>query len=238
MRNAIFLILGIVIGAAVSIPAFLWFLRTDAGNAVLRSYVVSTPAWPDVQVINLSPGDVQKLPSASSTIPVPKAYANAAYYAAINASMGSLADFTASYKKLVTLLTEINAKSLRGDFNGFFDLITSAKNEIASEKRFNDEFSQHLAELSAANQTSADAATKSLTLLLIPSGTALHAAIAANLDAINIILSGSVPTAAQLNAMAQTTNGAKSALDEYNKVFAPLLERFKDKIEASPPLAR
>jgi len=233
MRSTLLFLAGAIVGVLLGIPAFVLFLRTDAGASVVRSYVVNVPKWPDIAAQGVTQADIDRLSSASSTeVQVPAVYATQEYHAALNASLQDIASIGSSYTRLVSLLGEINEKSLKGDFSGFFDLVVEAKTELLAQRQSNTDLLRDISDLASANQNTKDAVTKSQTAQLVTAGTALSTAVRANIEAIDAVLEGSVPTTAQIDAMNSTALEAKTALEAFFTALQPIKERFKLKLES------
>jgi hypothetical protein len=225
MRNILILLLGIVLGAMAAVPSMLFFLRSDAGLSVLRAYVAPQPEWPDVNVSSASnTSEVTKLASGAIVVGVPKIYAGAEYANAFNGVLREVATIATSSEKLVTLLTAINAKSLARDYNGLFDLVVEAKGFIAQQKASVGRFSQQLTALSAANQTTPDTQTKSLTQDFYNKGLAFQSSLEAYITALDGLLSGAIPTAAQMKdvetKVADTTQKGLAFSESMKQILA------------------
>lgn len=201
LRYTVFFIVGALIGIALGAVGMVLFLRTDAGKVVIQQYVATQPQWPSI-----APGQsasttelIQNFLSGAMTVPVPKAYATVAYAEALNAALRDVAVVAASSTELSNVLIQINNKSLARDFSGFFDLIVKAKLMVAAQQSAVQSFGQDLSKLAAANQLSTDAVTKARTQDLLTKGTAFQKALQTYLDSLNLLLSGSVPTASQIS---------------------------------------
>lgn len=206
------LILGVLVGGAVGAVGTILFLRSDAGASLIAQYITTQPQWPDV-----NPGQsasttqaIQEFINGSATIPVPKTYASPEYAAALNASLRDVATIAASSSELTTLLTTINNQSLEHNYNGFFDLIVQAKAMVATQSDRVAHFGQDLSILAVANQSTTDAVTKSATQDLVEAGTTLQQGLQTFTASLNELLSGSVPTAAQVEALKEQATSLES----------------------------
>lgn len=236
------MVLGAILGAVIAIPAFVLFLRTEAGGYLLQTYVMTLPQWPNVNTEELDlPANSGTPVSGATTTPgmataaatttsqgiaVPKAYANAQYYTSINALSQSVRDFGTSYAKLVPVLTTINANSLSHNYNGFFDLIVQAKALLADEKVYVSNISRNLNALSMANLQTTDAQTKTMTNALIDTGNAYYTALATYTASLDKLLSGAAPTADDLIAINTQANAVKNAAAAFDAKAQILFEHF------------
>lgn len=214
-RVIICFVVGLIAGAAATVPAVLWFLRSETGSQVLRQYVAPPPKWPSV----LSEATPTQTPTVStataattSTILVPKSFAGPEYYTAINATISTFDQMQNTYTHLLPNLVRINNKSLTGDYSNFFDLVVEAKLDVSYEKDLTAKLAQNITALSAANQTATDVVTRSSTQTLVSQGRALQAASEAFLQTLSGVLSGSVPSQQQITDLnAQATAYATAA---------------------------
>lgn len=197
------LILGLVVGAIVGAVGMVLVLRSDVGAGLVAQYVATQPKWPDVSVSQSASTTlaVQQFISGQANIPVPKSYATQAYTAALNATLRDTGLIAASSTELAQLLSTINQRSLEHQYSGFFDLIIQAKGQVATQRARVSQLGQDLTALSAANQDTTDATTKSQTADLITRGQSLQTGLSSYTDALEELLSGSVPSAAQVQAL-------------------------------------
>lgn len=205
MAKNIFLIsLGVVLGLVISVPAALFFLRTEAGQEVLRSYIVPVPEWPDVtamlagNVTNVSVSDALTKPLA---VEVPTALVSAEYAPALNQVVQGLQRLATSSNALGPLLIEMNSRSLSGNYNGFFDLVVKAKLLLAEQHSLAEEVSDGLSALAVANQKTSDATLKSLTTQAINSASPFTRDLSTHLDLLDQLLSGKVPSTALITGI-------------------------------------
>lgn len=205
-------LLGLLVGAAAGAVGLVLFLRTDAGAGVIAQYIATQPQWPSIAPAQSASTTqaVQQFVSGAANIPVPKAYASAEYTLALNATLRSTALIAASSTELAQVLLTINNKSLQHDYSGFFDLIVQAKAQVATQHERVAVLGQDLTALGAANQSTTDATTKSQTTELIAQGQALQAALQAYTDTLDQLLSGSVPTPAQIQSVQDQATALQS----------------------------
>jgi len=203
-------VLGLVVGMAVGSVGIIVFLRSDAGAGVIAQYVSTQPQWPNASPVEQLPAStteaIQQFISGRANIPVPKAYASAQYTVALNNSLRDVAIIAASSSELSTLLITINNQSLAHNYSGFFDLIVQAKHRVAVQKAQVARLGQDLTALSVANQQTKDPTTKAQTLDLVTKGQALQTQLSSYTTALDQLLSGSVPTASQIDDLKNQAN--------------------------------
>lgn len=228
MRYALFFLLGLVVGAVLAVPGMIFFLRSDAGLSVLRSYVAPQPAWPDITVAQAASTTeiTNKLAAGSILIGVPKLYATAEYSAAFNGSLREIALIATSSERLVGILSTINAKSIAREYNGLFDLVAAAKNIITQQKAATARFSQDLTALAAANQQTPDVQTKALTQDLVGKGRTFHGALEAYIASVDAVLSGSIPSAKQIADLNANVESAGIKGTDFSNAVKALTARF------------
>ena len=221
-------IVSFFIGAAVTVPALFWFLRTDPGSQLLRAYIVPPPTWPTV-VTDTTQAPLPATLTSTTTpvvVAVPKTYATKSYSDAINSVVQNFNAVDDSYGRLVPLLLTINNKSLAHDYSNFFDLIVQAKALVSQTQSLTVTFSQSISSLSSANQQTSDATTKSQTFQLVSDGSALGSASQTFLTTVNDVLSGSVPSGQQIQTLNDQAKSLGDALTKFNTTAKSILSRF------------
>lgn len=229
-RVVICFFVGLIAGAAATVPGVLWFLRSETGSQVLRQYVAPPPKWPSVlsestptQVPTVVPNTTN---ATTSPILVPKAFASAEYHTAINATIATFDQMQNTYTRLLPNLVRINNKSLTGDYSNFFDLVVEAKLDVSYEKDLTAKLAQNITALSAANQTTTDVVTRSSTQTLVSQGTALQTASSAFLQTLSGVLSGSVPTQQQITDLNAQASAYATAATTFAGTAKDLLIHF------------
>lgn len=230
-RVVICFFVGLIAGAAATVPGVLWFLRSETGSQVLRQYVAPPPKWPSVlseatptQVPGVLPTNTTN--ATTSPILVPKAFASAEYHTAINATIATFDQMQNTYTHLLPNLVRINNKSLTGDYSNFFDLIVEAKLDVSYEKDLTAQLAQNITALSAANQNTTDVVTRSSTQTLVSQGTALQTASSAFLETLSGVLSGSVPTQQQITDLNVQASAYATAATTFAATAKDLLIHF------------
>jgi len=242
-RYVLLFIAGALLGAIAAVPGTFLFLRTDLGNQLLRTYVVPPPQWPNVDLSNTAPSStvyapVQPAPQQANgtstvvVVNVPPADAGQQYSVAINQLVRSFQDIGTTYEQLVPVLTTLNRKSLAGDYTNFFNVVVQAKSLLAQDELNLAQFGQHLTELAAANNTTPDAVTKSLTQDLLAKGAAEQSAFGDYFTALDQLLSGPPPTASQLSDVYAKAAVAESATTAFGAATQALFSHFAGKAPA------
>ena len=244
VKTILLLLIGMLVGAALTVPALVLFLRTDPGGYLLRTYVMTLPQWPDVNTNDISlpvsqtpaTTTAQTTATTSTDIAVPKAYATAGYHTALNALAKDVKSFGASYVMLVPVLTTINANSLSHNYNGFFDLIVQAKGMVADEQNDVNNMTVDLNALSSANLDTTDAQTKTMTDSLIAAGGAYRDALVVYVASLNKLLSGSAPTEQQLIDINTQAGAVQSDAQVFDTQAQSLFAHFAAAIQAAQAL--
>ncbi|MEK7109223.1 MAG: hypothetical protein AAB919_02195 [Patescibacteria group bacterium] len=240
-RTFLIFLIGLVAGLGASVLLVFYLFRSDAGQALVRSYMITEEKWPDVTALveqsigTTSPSAAMRALNVPIVIAVPKAYATQEYGAALNGAVNDLQAIASSTNELGPLLVQLNNQSLGGDFTGFFDLVVKAKILVAGQQTTSARLSQHLTALAAANQQTSDAITKSLTQALLQSGQIVPPALNEYLATLDQVLSGSVPSAAliqDIGAKAKTFSGTLAA---FGSDLQKLLSRFGQSAGAGTP---
>lgn len=211
---------GFCLGVLASVPASLLFLKTDAGQAVLRSYVIAQPQWPNVTaLINKAGGttgvSAEEVLSSPIGVRVPRAYAGDQYAAALNGILADIQRLATTSNELGPLLTEMNSRSLAGRYEGIIDLIIRAKELVADQRTLAGRFTQDISALAAANQVTQDATTKALTFAVLTAAGPVPQDLDSYLHALEQLLSGKVPSAADINRLTSTATTLKTDLQKF-----------------------
>ncbi len=222
-------IIGVVVGLIVGAGAMFYYYQ----NAVFFNS-------PDIKIEGLSyPNpDAQKVPDINlkNRIVLPKSMVNEEYYTLINKIVDDLRIVgNNNVSTLIPLLETIKQKSAVRDFNGFFDLITQAKNEIAKNTALLDETRIDIANLKKISDTSVkDADVRNKSDILLASSDVFVREFLSYFDLVNKTLSGSFPTQSLLDRLtSQVTIVGTSAVTVQNDLSA-LLATIKQKSGTAP----
>jgi|GEM_PF-6757034 len=247
LKTFFILLIGIVVGIGASVLSVLFLFNSAAGRSLVQSYVVSQEKWPDInaqlaQSVPSSGGTTgtstprtpEQILNTPITIAAPKVYVSQAYVAALTAAVSDLQALATSTDKLGPLLVSMNTKSLSGDFSGFFNIVVQAKVLVAQQKQIAASYAQHLTALSAANQQTPDAITKSMTQTLITAATPIQSDLVTYTGFLDQLLSGSVPSPDVITGLSASGKQLGADIKAFGAAFAPLSQRFKDYMVAHP----
>ncbi len=242
IRTALIFALGLFGGLALAVPILFFALRTEAVQGLIRSSVVASQTWPDVTTLIQQAGGgspeqtkaALDLLSAKLSVVVPSSEGTAEYAVALNGLFADLQAIASSTNQLGPLLVQMNSQSLSGDFTGFFDLVYRAKVLVAQQKAISAQFSQHLTALSAANQKTPNAVTRSLTQALLAAGQPVPVDFNSYLSTLDQLLSGSVPSAALIADMGAKAGVFSKDLEVFGASLQQLLVRFGTILGTAP----
>lgn len=233
LRPIAWFVIGLIVGVAATIPAFLFYLRTESGNTIVRNYLASPPQWAGVDLSKAALPLGTAVPDVS--LLVPKEDASREYANALTGAVGSINTIGSLYAELLPVFQEINTKAVSRNYGNFFALVLKAQGLLDKQKGQASVFAQNINKLSAANQSTTDTVTKSLTQDFITKGTAVHAALETYLASLELLISGPLPTEEQLSQVFAEGAAVDSASRAFNgaaqTLFAQLGERV---LEAQP----
>ena len=247
LKTFFIFLIGVVVGIGASVLSVLYLFDSTAGRNLVQSYVVSQQKWPDInaqlaQSVPVSasttgtstPRTPEQILNTPVTIAAPKAYASQAYVAALTATVSDLQALATSTNQLGPLLVSMNTKSLSGDFSGFFNIVVEAKVLVAQQKQIASSYAQHLTALTAANQQTPDAITKSMTQTLIAAATPIQSDLVTYTGFLDQLLSGSVPSTGVVTGLNTSGKQLGADITAFGTAFAPLSQRFKDYAAGHP----
>lgn len=225
VRMTLVFLLGLIIGVIVVGVVGILFLQSATGQTWLVAQSVARQQWPDLSTVaeqtTGSSTVATQLLNTPITLSIPTKYATASYADALTNTLRDMQALATSSDQLGQLLVEMNTRSLSGNFNGFFDLVVAAKSLEAQQKTIITQFSQHISALNSANQTTPDAQTKVTTQTLVDQAPTLSQDLNDYLAAVDQILSGSVPTAADIQALST----AATKFSDDSKTFSDALKQ-------------
>lgn len=232
MRTTLWILLGCIVGLALSAAGVFFFMRSEAGISFLRDYIVEASKTPTSETPYIPPvqtnSSATSTPQAPKVVLVPKKYATEQYFFAINNVVADILAMDEVNRELGPVLGELNAKTLSCTFGGIYDLMTQARTLAQKNQTLAAQFSLHMNDLSAANTQTSDALTKSLTGKALVSGQAFGTSLQTYAAAVQSLLSGDVPNAQTLAAFDAQARSTKAAGETFNADFLPLLGRFKN----------
>ena len=230
IRLTLVFLLGTVIGIIITAVVGVLFLQSATGQTWLISQSVSHQQWPDLSTVaeqaTGSSTVAAQLVNTPITVSIPSKYASQTYADALTATLRDMQALATSSNQLGQLLVQMNTRSLSGNFNGFFDLVVAAKSIETNQRAIVGQFGQHVQALAAANQSTPDAQTKITTQSLVEQAPVLSQDLNDYLAAVDKILSGSVPTAADIQALSDAANKFSTDSKTFSDALSQLTKRF------------
>lgn len=228
LRGFLWMIPGILLGIILSFVGGYFALRHPVFQNWLRNYFVSISVNQFGQVTpQVAPPSLQSLQTASTTIAVPKAYATAEYYGALNSVYFDYTNMINVGSQIAPLFVKLNSETAGGNYGGVIDLAIQIKTLIAQEKQITTDFGQHLVALSVANQASKDAVTRSLTQDLISAGNNFRAGLPAYFEALDGIFSSPTPSSEEVARVTALTKKTIDDLNTFKSKLQLVLDHFK-----------
>lgn len=202
------LIVGVVIGLLISAGAVFFFFK----DAIF----FMTPSMANTGSLSYPNPSDQKVPDLNlkTNILLPKKLVGEDYYLLINKIADGLTQVgTNNVSTLVPLMEAIKQKSVARDFNGFFDLIAQAKNEIKKDSDLLMVTRQDISAMRKINDTTIkDTDIRNQTNVLLNASDVFVQTFTNYFVILNETLSGSVPTQSLLNKLsAQVTSLGKDS---------------------------
>lgn len=228
LRGVLWLIPGILLGALLILVAEYFAMQHPTFQNWLRNYFVSLSVTQFGDVTpQVTPPSLQSLQTASTTIAVPRAYATADYYTALNNLYFDYMNMITVGSQIGPLFLKLNSETAGGNYGGVIDLAIQIKTLIAQEKQITNDFGQHLVALSVANQESKDAVTKSLTQDLISAGNAFRAGLPPYFEALDGIFSSPTPSSDEVARVTALTQKTIEDLNTFKVKLQLVLDHFK-----------
>jgi hypothetical protein len=218
---------GIALGIVLSLVGLYILASTGILGSLITSHYLSQYSQ---LVTNTPTGQVpsaQNFTVATGTVAVPKAYASAAYFSAVNRLVPDYQQIVTVGEQLGPVLVQMQANAKTGDYGSLISLAVKAKALIAQEQQLIKQFSGDLSALTAANQSTSDSITKSLTQDTLAKGSTFSSALSDYMQSLDSLISGQVPTQSQLaDSQAKGQANASAAVD-FKTSLQKLLDRFK-----------
>ncbi|MDO8231689.1 MAG: hypothetical protein Q7T37_00600 [bacterium] len=224
-KTVLYSIIGVAVGTLIGAGIVFYFFQ----DAVF----FTTPAMSDTKGLSYpNPAD-QKVPDINlkSNILLPKKIVGEDYYLLINKIVDDLRVVgNNNVSTLIPLLDSIKQKSAARDFNGFFDLVTQAKNEITKNIALLETTRGDIANLKKINDSTVkDADVRNQTNVLLASSDAFVQEFLTYFALVNETLSGSFPTQSLLDKLtAQVTtlgNAGTSVQSELNTLLTIIKQK-------------
>ena len=233
LRTISLLLLGAVAGAALALGAGYFFAKGSIGQALLRNFLVAqTKTGSVAPVPEASSGATSTPSSPPHVLFVPKTYATQEYFVAINSVLQDLFAINAVNAQLGPLLNSLNEQTLSCTFVDFYESMGRAHQLAGKNQVLVSQLAMHLTALAAANTNTADAITKAGTQALAASGNALTVSLQTYVSAINGLLIGDTPTAAQIADFQLKVSAATGASQSFADALKPLLTHITQGVQA------
>ena len=230
-RTVLILSVGVVIGLLISAGAVFFFFK----DAIF----FMTPSMVNTGSLSYPNPSNQKVPDLNlkTNILLPKKLVGEDYYLLINKIADELTQIgTNNVSTLVPLMDAIKQKSIARDFNGFFDLVAQAKNEIRKDSDLLVVTRQDIAAMKKVNDTTVkDADIRNQTNVLLNASDVFVQAFTNYFAILDETLSGSVPTQSLLDKLsAQVTTLGKSSSSVQSELNALLTLMGQKNKETTP----
>ncbi len=213
--------LGFVIGVALVGGGLYVFVHSAPGLSFIRDLLVAqaTRQYAGTTLASSS------LLYQKSALPIPQSYADYDYFLAINNVINDVALVNNANIELGPVLEQLNEKTLSCNFEGFYDLMGTARSLSNKNLALSTQFAVHLSALASANARAKDALLKSQTQDAVAAGQSLTEALEAYGSEVQSLLFGSTPTSGQLTELSTKVAAASAASQNFGSAFKPLLER-------------
>lgn len=235
VRGLSLILVGVIVGAIAALAGGYYVLASPVGESLIRNYFVPRPEVAAPEQNTPAPSSVatsSPQTNASSTVVlVPKAYANEAYYVAINRVVDDINKLNAVNVSLAPVLDVLNTQSLSCDFRGFYDHMTTARDLVDQDQTLTAQFASDLSDFSTANAATTDATTKTYTADAVSAGQALQQRLQTYTSTLSQILIGDVPTSAQTTELTNEVTATHDASQLFSTKMQVLLEHFGEAVQ-------
>ncbi len=190
------LTLGLAIGILMGSGAAVFFFR----DAVF----LNAPTTSDTSTLSYPNSSDRKAPILETLITLPKKLVSEDYSKLISKIVTELNQIGANNNMtIIPFMNTIKQKSSARDFNGFFDLVAQAKNEIRKNNELLVTTREDIAALRKINdQSIKDESIRNQTSILLVSGDTFVQEFSDYFALLNETLSGTIPTQDLLNELA------------------------------------
>ncbi len=228
-RTAIILITGVVAGVLIGAGTMAFLFR--------GALFFNIPAIEEVSALSYPPYPDQKTPDSKSNIliSIPGKLVGADYNLLINKVVNGLNQVGINNgATLLPLFDTIKQKSVARDFNGLFDLMIQARDEIKKNDDLLATVREDIATLKKVNDEHIkDADIRRQTAVLLISGDALAQAYTDYFATLNETLSGQVPTQALFDRLAGQITSLRDAVSSFKSELDALLIAVQQKDKTS-----
>ena len=223
-KTVLVLSVGAIVGLCIGAGAVFFFFQ-DAVFFISPTTDTTTLSYPN-------PND-QKTPDLSQKINIllPKKLVSEEYSLLVNKIAEELRQVGVSnISTIIPLMDSIKQKSTARDFNGFFDLITQAKNEIKKNNDLLTVTRQDIVALKKVNTESIkDTDIRKQTDVLLASSDIFVQKFVDYFTILNETLSGSIPTQSLLDRLTAQVNSLREAGDSVQLEMKALLTLVEQK---------
>lgn len=229
-------IIAVLVGALVGALAMFLSFRTTLENAVFFN-PPEPGATQKLSYPNPTSDQNAFVASTTTNIVLPKGLVGQDYFLLMQKIANELQQVGVSnISTLVPLMNTIKQKSISGDFNGFFDLITQAKNEIRRNTIILTSTRQHIAALRTLSEgTVKDDDVRKQTGVLLDASDVFVTEFNGYFTTLNETLSGSIPTQDLLDRLARQVTSVQNTGASMQAEFTALLTLMQQKTATSKP---
>ena len=232
LRTPLFILLGVVCGAALATGGAYIFAQSYSGQAILRDFLVAQSktmlaAQAPVAVATSTPS------TPPGILPIPEKYATVDYFNAINNVLQDVFALNAVSAQMGPLLDTLNRQTLSCSYVGFYENMGRAHQLSNKNQTLISQLGVHLSALAAANVQTKDIVTKANTQALVAAGGAFTASLQAYASAANGLLAGDTPTSAQIADFQSKVNAATGASQVFADALKPLMEHILEGVQAA-----
>jgi hypothetical protein len=222
MQKISFFLLGTVVGAALLGVGGYAAYRMRLLESFIQEVAYTKEDWPDASLPAQATGEnPTQLVVEQQSIPVPKEFASAEYQAALTSVYTTLGELSVANNRLTTSLVEMNDRSIAGNFDGFFDIVFRAKNEALVQREVARKLEVALSDLESRRADVEHAPLNSATVLVVETGREMLRVLNSYASAVDVMLSGAVPTSSDIAVLYQTAGELRSS----SEVFAEHVEK-------------
>lgn len=234
-KFVIILIVAIMAGALMGAGAMFLLFRNTLQNAV----IFNAPAPTATNNLSYPPVDDRKAFDATTTpnIVLSKELVGPSYFPLVGKIANELQLVgTNNISTLVPLMNSIKQKGIAGDFNGFFNLVTQAKDEIKKNTAILAATHKDIAAMRVLNdQTVKDMDIHKQTNVLLDASDVFIQEFSGYFATLDETLSGSIPTQDLLDRLAHQVTIVQNAGSSMQAEFTALITLMQQKASSTKP---
>lgn len=229
IRTLLILTIGVIVGLLIGAGVAFYFFR----DAIF----FMTPSTANTSTLSYPNPSAQQIPDLNTKINIllPKKLVGEEYYLLINKIANETKQVGVNnVSTIIPIMESIKQKSISRDFNGLFDLVTQAKNEIKNNVALLATTHEDIAAMRKVNaETVKDADIRKQTDTLLDASDVFVQAFTDYFAILNETLSGSIPTQSLLDKLsAQVTVLGKAGTSVQTELNS-LLTIIKQKNDAT-----